>query len=119
MSHECNEFTRQLGCLRIHIQHLEQRLRKNDLTGIELEAGEVERTLIQLLRLQRTLPRHEQQTLRRKFVELRQQALRTLEISRRILDESMKAMIDLIDAVEEAAGLNTSGGKSILIDRKA
>ena len=93
MSPEAHEFVRDLGCLKIHIQRLELRLRKSDLSGMENESSEVETTLIKLLRSQRTLPRNEQQQMRRRFVALRQYALSVLEVSRRILDESLRATV--------------------------
>ncbi|MCL4304974.1 hypothetical protein KJZ99_03615 [bacterium] len=120
MSPEAHEFVRDLGCLKIHIQHLETRLRKNDLSGIETEAGEVESTLIQLLRAQRALPRNEQQQMRGRFVTLRQDALRVLEISRRILDESLRATVELLDIIEASNDYEgRKSGRSIMIDRKA
>ena len=120
MSPEAHEFVRELGCLKIHIQHLEQRLRRNELTGIEGESTEVEATLVRLLRAQRALPRNEQQQMRRRFVAVRQDALRTLEISRRILDESLKATVGLLETIEATCNYDgRRGGHSIMIDRKA
>ena len=58
--------------------------------------------------------------MRRRFVNLRQEALRCLEISRRILDDSLRAMLELIKSVEESSEYSpASSGKSILVDRKA
>lgn len=120
MSPEAHEFVRELGCLKIHIQRLEQMLRRNELTGIEGESGEVETTLVRLLRAQRSLPRNEQQQMRRKFVAVRQDALMTLEISRRILDESLRATVELLETIEASCNYDgRRGGRSIMIDRKA
>lgn len=120
MSPEAHEFVRELGCLKIHIQRLEQKLRRNELSGIESEAAEVESTLVKLLRSQRMLPRSEQQQMRRRFVNIRQDALRTLEISRRILDESVKATVELIENIEASCNYDgRRGGHSVIIDRKA
>lgn len=120
MSTESHEFVRELGCLKIHIQRLETRLRKNELSGIEEEAADVESTLVKLLRMQRALPRNEQQQMRRRFVALRQDALRVLEISRRVLDESLRATVALLETIEASSNYDgRRGGRSIMIDRKA
>jgi len=120
VSPEAHDFVRELGCLKIHIQRLEDRLRKNELSGIEGEAAEVETNLVRLLRAQRALPRHEQQQMRRRFVNLRQDALKTLEISRRILDESLRATVELLEVIEANNNYDgRRGGRSIMIDRKA
>ncbi|MCB9358057.1 MAG: hypothetical protein H6505_05740 [Calditrichaeota bacterium] len=58
--------------------------------------------------------------MRRKFVSLRQDALRILEISRRILDESLRATVELLDTIEASNNYEgRKGGRSIMIDRKA
>jgi hypothetical protein len=76
--------------------------------------------LLDLLRKQRTLPKKDQQALKRRFVNLRQEALRCLEISRKILDDSLRAMLELIKSVEETADYGkTKQGSTIVVDRKA
>jgi len=120
VSPESHDFVRELGCLKIHIQRLEQQLRRNELSGIEGESTQVEATLVRLLRSQRALPRNEQQQMRRRFVAVRQDALRTLEISRRILDESLRATVEMLEIIEANSNYDgRKGGHNIMIDRKA
>lgn len=115
-----SEFVRQLGCLRIHIQRLEQSLRRNELSGIEEQSQAVQEVLVDLLKRQRKLSKPDQQSLRAKFVGLRQEALRCLEISRRILDDSLRALLELVKIVEESSNYGqASSGKSVVVDRKA
>jgi hypothetical protein len=42
MNSNRNEFVRLIGCLRIHIKHLQLGLRKNDLTAIETESQQIQ-----------------------------------------------------------------------------
>jgi len=122
MDSDRNEFVRLVGCLRIHIRHLQQGLKKNDLTAIENESQEVQQLLLDLLKKQRELPKTDRQSLRRRFVNLRQEALKCLEISRRILDDSLRAMLELIKTVEDASDYGQQSkkkGKSVVVDRKA
>ena len=120
MNSNKNEFVRLIGCLRIHIRHLQTGLRKNDLTAMETESQQIQELLLDLLKKHRKLPKLEQQQLRRRFVTLRQEALKCLEIARRILDDSLRAMLELIKAVEESADYGRkSVGSSIVVDRKA
>lgn len=120
MNSNRNEFVRLIGCLRIHIGHLQQGLRKNDLNSIESESTQIQELLLDLLRMQRKLPKADQQALRRRFVTLRQEALRCLEISRKILDDSLRAMLELIKTVEESTNYGKkNAGSAIVVDRKA
>lgn len=120
MSSNRNEFVRLIGCLRIHIGHLQQALRKNDLNSMEAESQQIQELLLDMLRMQRKLPKADQQALRRRFVNLRQEAMRCLEISRKILDDSLRAMLELIKTVEETADYGgKKAGSSIVVDRKA
>ena len=75
---------------------------------------------MRLLRAQRALPRNERQQMRRRIVVVRQDALSTLVISRRILDESLKATVELLETIEATCNYDgRRGGHSIMIDRKA
>lgn len=120
MNSNRNEFIRLIGCLRIHIRHLQQGLRKNDMNSIETESQQIQELLLDLLKKQRKLPKADQQALKRRFVSLRQEALKCLEISRKILDDSLRAMLELIKSVEETADYgNKKAGSTIIVDRKA
>jgi hypothetical protein len=120
MNSNRNEFVRLIGCLRIHIKHLQLGLRKNDLTAMEAESLQIQELLLDLLKKQRKLTKMDQQLLRRRFVTLRQEALKCLEIARRILDDSLRAMLELIKAVEDSADYgHKNSGSTIVVDRKA
>ena len=67
MSSNRNEFVRLIGCLRIHIGHLQQGLRKNDLQSMETESQQIQELLLDLLRKQRTLPKKDQQAFETAF----------------------------------------------------
>ena len=114
------EFMRKLGCLRLELQHLDEGLRTNNLTDIETRSQSIETILLDLVKQQRRLTRAEQATLRPRFAALRQDALHSLEVSRRILDDSLEAMLWLMKAVQDASSYGPSAqGSSIIIDRKA
>jgi Holliday junction resolvasome RuvABC ATP-dependent DNA helicase subunit len=120
MNSNRNEFVRLIGCLRIHIRHLQNGLRKNDLSSIETESQQIQELLLDLLKKQRKLPKEDQQALKRRFVTLRQEALKCLEISRKILDDSLRAMLELIKSVEETSAYGSRNmGAAIVVDRKA
>jgi len=58
--------------------------------------------------------------MRRRFVALRRYAFKTLEISRRILEESLRATVELLEVIEANNNYDgRHGGRSIMIDRKA
>ena len=120
MHSQRGEFVRKLGCLRLEVQHLNDSLRLNDLSGMEDRSRSIQDLLIDLVRLQRKLTRTEQVHLRPRLAMLRQDALQSLEIARRILDDSLEAMMVLVKCVQDAAGYGTSPtGRSVMIDRKA
>jgi hypothetical protein len=115
-----NDFVRKLGRLRIHIQHLDDSLRTNNLNSIESESQEVQDLLLELMKQRRKLSSVEQQSLRPRFMELRHEALRCLEAARRILDDSLEAMLWLVKAVQDTGNYgSTPSGSSMLIDRQA
>ena len=114
------EFMRKLGCLRLELQHLDDGLRTNNLTDIEDRSRAIQDLLVDLVKQQRRLTRTEQNLLRPRFAALREDALHSLEVSRRILDDSLEAMLWLVKAVQDSSGYGRSAqGSSIMIDRKA
>ncbi len=114
------EFVRKLGCLRLSLQHLEAHLRTNNLGGVELESRAMQDMLIDLVKFQRKLTRPEQQLLRPRFAALRQDALHSLELAQRILDDSLEAMLVLVKSVQDAGNYGPAkSGTSIIVDRKA
>lgn len=114
------EFVRKLGCLRLELQHLDEGLRVNDLTDIENRSRTIQELLVDLLKQQRKLTRAEQVSLRPRFAALREDALHSLEVSRRILDDSLEAMLWLVKAVQDTTSYGQNPqGRSIIIDRKA
>ncbi|MFZ5434393.1 MAG: hypothetical protein ACOZB3_11560 [Calditrichota bacterium] len=114
------DFLRKLGCLRLEVQHLNESLRTNDLSGMEEQSRTIQDLLIDLMKSQRKLSRLEQLSMRPRLTMLRQEALHSLEISRRILDDSLEAMMILVKCVQDAAGYGiTKPGSSVMIDRKA
>lgn len=114
-----SEFMRKLGCLRLELQHLDDGLRTNNLTDIEDRSRVIQDLLVDLVKHQRRLTRVEQMTLRPRFAMLREDALHSLEVSRRILDDSLEAMLWLVKAVQDSSGYGrNSQGSSIMIDRK-
>jgi hypothetical protein len=114
------EFVRKLGCLRLSLQHLDTHLRTNNLSGVEFESRAMQDMLIDLVKSQRKLTRPEQLTLRPRFASLRQDALHSLELAQRILDDSMEAMLVLVKCVQETGNYGTTkSGSSIIVDRKA
>jgi len=114
------EFMRKLGCLRLELQHLDEGLRTNNLTDIETRSRAIQDLLLDLVKQQRRLTRAEQATLRPRFAVLREDALHSLEVARRILDDSLEAMLWLMKAVQDASGYGRNPqGTSIIIDRKA
>jgi hypothetical protein len=114
------EFMRKLGCLRLELQHLDDGLRTNNLTDIEDRSRAIQDLLVDLVKQQRRLTRTEQISLRPRFAALREDALHSLEVSRRILDDSLEAMLWLMKAVQDTSGYGQKPqGSSIVIDRKA
>ncbi|MBU0508167.1 hypothetical protein KKH27_04940 [bacterium] len=114
------DFVRKLGCLRLELKHLDESVRANDVTGMEQRSRAIQDLLIDLVKSQRKLTRGEQAELRPRLAELRQQALLSLEASRRILDDSLEAMMVLVKCAQDAAGYGEkSGGSSFMIDRRA
>jgi hypothetical protein len=114
------EFVRKLGCLRLELQHLNESLRTNDFSGIELQSRAIQDLLVDLIRQQRRLTRVEQMSLKPRFAALREDALHSLEIARRILDDSLEAMLVLVKSVQDASGYGPgASGTTIMVDRKA
>jgi len=114
------EFVRKLGCLRLEVQHLNQSLRTNDFTGIEDRSREIQDLLIDLVKSQRKLSRSEQLSMKPRFASLREEAMQSLEIARRILDDSVEAMMVLIKSVQTQPGYGSGDpGSSFMVDRKA
>jgi hypothetical protein len=113
------EFVRHLGTLRIHVQKLSRGMRTNDLEVLEQESRAVQESLLELIKTQRRLPREDQQAVRPHFTTLRKEALQCLELARKILDDSLQAMLGLIKICEEAGNYGASGGSSIMVDRQA
>ncbi len=120
MSQNPTEFVRTLGVLRLSVQRLQIAMRENRLDEVEQEASNVQETLLGLIKTQRKLPRQSQSLLRPHFTAIRKEALKALELSRRILDDSLQAMLTLIKCVEEANNYGSqSRGGSMIIDRQA
>ncbi len=114
------EFVRRLGCLRLEVQHLKESLRTNNFTGIEDQSRVIQDLLVDLVKYQRKLTRLEQLSLKPRFASLREEALQTLEIARRILDDSLEAMLALVKMVQDTAGYGPDKpGSPFMIDRKA
>ena len=114
------DFVRKLGCLHLELRHLDESVRTNDVTGMEEHSRVIQDLLMDLVKSQRKLTRVEQMKLHPKLAELRQAALQSLEISRRILDDSLEAMMVLVKCAQEAAGYGVGpSGSTIMIDRKA
>jgi hypothetical protein len=115
-----SEFVRKLGCLRLELQHLNQSLRSNDLTGMEDHSRSIQDLLTDLIKSQRRLTREEQLSLKPRFAALREEALLHLEVARRILDDSLEAMMVLVKTVQDSAGYGTDRPNSpSMIDRRA
>lgn len=115
-----NEFIRRMGCVRISLRHLDDCLRTGRLDDIEEEVQSIEQALLELSQLQHKLPRPERLKMKPRFVELRRDALRSLEIARRILDDSLKAMLVLVKHSQEAVGYGPGyRGGSFIVDREA
>ena len=87
-----------LGRLNLHTIALEHALLSGSLSKIEEEAGAVEEHLIEGMRLSNYIGSNIK--LRRAWIQQRSTSLRTLEMVRNLLDESLKALIALIDEVE-------------------
>jgi hypothetical protein len=114
------EFVRKLGCLRLHLQHLNESLRTNDFSGIETQSKDIQDLLLDLIKYQRKLTRAEQISMRPRFASLREDSLHSLEIARRILDDSLEAMLVLVKTVQDSNGYGPERqGSSIIVDRKA
>jgi hypothetical protein len=111
---------RKLGCLRIELQHLDDGMRTNNLSDIETRSRTIQDLLLDLVKQQRRLTRAEQAVLRPRFASLREDALHSLEVARRILDDSLEAMLWLMKAVQDTTGYGRNApGTTIIIDRKA
>ncbi|MBI5058336.1 hypothetical protein HZB60_00985 [candidate division KSB1 bacterium] len=113
------DFVRNLGTLRIHVQYLNRGLRENDVDVMERESKVIQEVLLDLIKNQRKLPREQQQAVRPHFTAIRKDALRCLELARKIMDDSLQAMLGLIKACEEAGNYGPGGGSSIMVDRQA
>jgi hypothetical protein len=120
MSSLRSDFVRKLGCLRLQLQHLETSLRTNDLSGMEDLSRAVQDLLLDLVKSQRKLTKEDQLSLKPRFHALREHAMQILEISRRILDDSLEAMLVLVKTVQDATpSASRASGTSFMIDRKA
>jgi len=114
------EFVRKLGCLRLEVQHLNESLRTNNFSGIEDRSRSIEDLLVDLVKYQRKLTKTEQVTMKPRFASLRDEALQSLEIARRILDDSLEAMMVLVRSMQTASGYGPDKpGTSFIVDRKA
>jgi hypothetical protein len=113
------DFVRKLGCLRLQLQHLNEDLRTNNLSGIENESRVIQDLLVDLVKHQRKLTRDEQLSMKPRFASLREDALHSLELSRRILDDSLEAMLLLVKSVQDAGGYTGTPGTSFIVDREA
>jgi hypothetical protein len=114
------EFVRKMGCLRLELQHLNQSLRSNDFSGIESQSRAMQDLLIDLVKYQRKLSKTEQLSLKPRFAALREEALHSLEVARRILDDSLEAMMILLQSVQKSASYGPDKpGTSFMVDRKA
>jgi len=114
------EFVRKLGCLRLQLQHLDQSLQSNNLSEMETISRAVEDLLLDLVKNLRKLSREDHAALRPRFAALREDALHSLEVARRILDDSLEAMLVLVKTVQDATGNGLRpSGSSFMIDRKA
>jgi hypothetical protein len=114
-----NDFIRKLGCLRIELRHLNENLRTSNLGDIENETQAIEELLQSLTASHRKLNRREQLSLRPRYTEVRQEALFCLEVSRRVLDDSLEAMLMLVKTVQDNGNYGPNTGGTFLIDRKA
>ena len=113
------DFVRHLGTLRIHVQTLNRGLRDNDVDVLERESQIIQEILLDLIKNQRKLPREQQQAVRPHFTAVRKDALRCLELARKIMDDSLQAMLGLIKVCEAAGHYGSSGGSSLIVDRRA
>lgn len=115
-----SEFMRKLGCLRLQLQHLDQSLRSNNMSELETISRSIEDLLLDLVKNLRKLNREDHVALKPRFTLLREDALHSLEVARRILDDSLEAMLVLVKTVQDATGNNVGhAGSSFMIDRKA
>jgi len=112
------EFIRKLGCLCIHVQRLNRSLQANDFCLIESESQVVQDLVLELIKSQRKLSKEDQRSLRARFAARREDALRSLEMARHLLDDSHEAAISLLRAVQEAAGLGFEDSGPSLADRR-
>lgn len=114
------DFVKNLGILRIHVQNLDRGLRTNNVDVMESESQVVQDVLLNLIKSQRKLSREQQLSLKPYFTTVRKDALRCLELARKILDDSLQATLELVRILEEANnyGSNTTGS-AVIIDRKA
>ena len=95
------EFIQLIGCLHEHLIRLNKAIRANDLTGMEHESTIVQELMLKLLKRERRLSKNDKQALRRRHICMRQEALKLLEISRRVMDDALRAFLELIKAVEQ------------------
>lgn len=94
-------YIRLLGCLGIKIAHLDYALVRDDYANMDVLINDVEITLAKVLQEQRFLNQKTQKRLRKRFLALRQKALGSLNLARQEMDESLKAIIALLDIVEQ------------------
>ncbi len=114
------EFVRHIGALRIMVRNLNLALRENKLDSVEELSHSMQELLLEMIRAQRKLPRDAQKSLKPHFAAVRKDALKALELSRKILDDSLEAVHELIKSVQEIVGYGSdTHGNSVLIDRKA
>jgi hypothetical protein len=114
------DFVRTLGVLRIHVQNLNRGLRTNDIDAMERESQYVQEILLDLIKNQRRMPKEQQQAIKPYFADLRRDALKCLELARKVLDDSLQATLELVRILEEANNYGTpNSGSSVVVDRKS
>lgn len=91
-----------MGCLRIHIQRLQRAVGGGDPDRIAEESAFVQSALLDLLKAQQLLSSEDQQAVRKRMVSLRQEAIKMLEVSRFVLDSVLRAVLELIAAVDDS-----------------
>jgi len=102
------EMRQKLGQLKIHNQRAQKAILNNDITGMETESDNIEVLLIEVLRLRTKLSKDKQKKIRQVFIAIREETLQTLELLRRVLDDSMKMLFELIDTIEESEMIKIS-----------
>ena len=105
------EFVRKIGCLNLAVIQLNRALKIGDLIKIEEQTAQIQESLIDLIKMQRRLTRTEQQQCKPHFANAREDAISVLEIARRLLDDSLEAMMILIKTVQDSLTLTAPIGR--------